>query len=279
MAGAFKTVATKNITRHTAHKSYEVVLLGHSGSFSAESDLEVFVYHGKDNTAEYGLSDTATTNGYNNRDIWNSINTNFYKKVEGPPGEGGGYQGHVDPTFKGSTRILSNPLGEHIRVMSIPHLMIGDGIKPGSFQHVSSVALKFHDDGLGNVYQTLGGTTTKVGNIFYEHGIIVVEVASANIEYFTAGTLSFKNTHVIEEHEYMCNAGKHEFNATTNQSVLSNIASGSVAGFVSSSAFNPYVTTVGLYDDNSNLLAIGKLGQAIKKSEKFDTSYVVRFDT
>ena len=276
MAGAFKTIATKNITRHTAHKSYAISIVGASGSFDG---LEVFTYHGKDNTAEYGLSDTATTNGYNKRDIWNSINTNFYKKVEGPPGEGGGYQGHVDPTFKGSTRILSNPLGEHIRVISIPHLMIGDGIKPGSFQHVTSIALKFYDDGLGNVYQNLLGTITKVGNIFYKHGIIVIEVATVHIDYLGAGTLSFKNTHVIEEHEYMCNATKQEFNATTNQSVLSNITNGTVAGFVTSSAFNPYVTTVGLYDDNSNLLAIGKLGQAIKKSEKFDTSYVVRFDT
>lgn len=86
MAGAFKTIATKNITRHTAHKSYEISLVGASGSFDG---LEVFVYQGKKNTEEYGLADTATTNGYNKRDIYSSINTNFYKKVEGPPGEGG----------------------------------------------------------------------------------------------------------------------------------------------------------------------------------------------
>jgi len=63
MAGAFKTVATKNITRHTAHKSYEVSIVGASGSFGAETDLEVFVYTGIENTGEYGLADVATTNG------------------------------------------------------------------------------------------------------------------------------------------------------------------------------------------------------------------------
>lgn len=181
----------------------------------------------------------------------------------------GGYQGHVDPTFKGSSRILLETLGD-FQVISIPHLMIGDGIKPGSLSIEDDGT--FEDDSYGNLM--IGDT--QMGNIFYSSGIVVLHSTSDSL--FTS-TLKFKNTHVIEEHEYMCNATKHEFNATTNQSVLSDIASGSVAGFVSSSAFNPYVTTVGLYDDNSNLLAIGKLGQAIKKSEKFDTSYVVRFDT
>lgn len=267
MSGAFKTIATKNITRHTAHKSYAISIVGSSGSFDG---LEVFSYTGIENTGEYGLADTATINGYNQRDIYSSINTNFYKKVEGPPGEGGGYQGHVDSTFKGSARTLINPLTTS-QVISVPHLMIGDGIKPGSVK-ITSGSLEYSDDLNGNLL--LG--TTKSGNVFYTNGIIVIHTASLDTH---DCTLNFKNTHVIEEHEYMCNATKHEFNATTNQSVLSDISTGTVDSFVSSSAFNPYVTTVGLYDDNSNLLAIGKLGQAIKKSEKFDTSYVVRFDT
>ena len=149
--------------------------------------------------------------------------------------------------------------------------MIGDSIKPGSVELIYA-GESLLDDSNGNLVYS----GANIGNIFYKHGILVLH--SVNNSLFNS-TLKFKNTHVIEEHEYMCNATKHEFNATTNQSVLSDIANGTVAGFVSSSAFNPYVTTVGLYDDNSNLLAIGKLGQAIKKSEKFDTSYVVRFDT
>jgi len=266
MAGAFKTVATKNITRHTAHKSYAISIVGASGSFDG---LKAFTYTGIKNTGEYGLADTATTNGYKKRDIYSSINTNFYKKVEGPLGEGGGFQGHVDSTFKGSKRIVTESLAS-FQVISVPHLMIGDGIKPGSVQ-ITSGSLSYSDDLNGNLLQG----TTKSGNVFYDHGIIVIHTASL----FSDITLNFKNTHVIEEHEYMCNATKHEFNASTNQTVLSDLANKTMHGFVSSSAWNPYVTTVGLYDDNSNLLAVGKLGQAIKKSEKFDTSYVVRFDT
>jgi hypothetical protein len=273
MAGAFKSIATKNITRHTAHKSYEVSIVGASGSFDAEPDLEVFFYQGAKNTEEYGLNDTATTNGYNKRDIWDSINTNFYKKVEGPPGDGGGFQGHVDSTFKGSKRTVLETLDDEIAVISIPHLMIGDGIKPGSVK-IDIGSSIFTDDLDGNVIWSGGASIT--GNVFYSHGIIVIHTPSAA---FDDCTLTFKNTHVIEEHEYMCNATKHEFNATTNHSILSNIASGSIKAFASSSAFNPYVTSVGLYDDVGELLVVGKLGQAIKKSEKYDTSYVIRFDT
>ena len=270
-SAAFKTVATKNITRHTAHKSYAISIVGSSGSFDG---LEVFSYTGKKNTGEYGLADTATTNGYNKRDIYSSINTDFYKMVPGPMGIGGGVHGHVDPTHKGSLRTLIDPLSTS-QVISIPHLMIGDGIKPGSVKITSEDPFTFSviDDSNGNLISDTD--QSKVGNVFYTHGIIVLHSGADN--YFETCNLTFKNTHVIEEHEYMCNASKNEFNASTNHSVIS--SSGVMHGFVSSSAWNPYVTTVGLYDDDNNLLVVGKLGQPIKKSEKYDTSYVIRFDT
>jgi hypothetical protein len=270
MAGAFKTVATKNINRHIAHKSYAISMASASGSFGPEPDLEVFAYSGKQNLAEYdSANNTLTTNGYNKRDIWNSINTNFYIRVEDRFGELAGYQGHVDQTHSGSLRTLVNPLPTS-QVISIPHLMIGDGIKPGSVNIETTLPHDYVDDLNGNML--LDGI--KSGNVFYKNGIIVIHTASIITH---DCTLNFKNTHVIEEHEYMCNAGKDEFNASSNHSVVS--SSGVMQGFVSSSAWNPYVTTIGLYDNDNNLLVVGKLGQPIKKSEKYDTSYVIRFDT
>ena len=40
-----------------------------------------------------------------------------------------------------------------------------------------------------------------------------------------------------------------------------------------------YVDSIGLYDDNGELLVVGKLGQPIRMSDEADTTYVVRFDT
>ena len=272
MSGAFKTIATKNITRHTAHKSYAISIVGASGSFD---DLEVFNYTGKENTGEYGLADTTTTNGYNQRDIYSSINTDFYIKVPSSlSGSNGEVRGLLDQTHTGSLRTIIDPLGQ-FQVISVPHLMIGDGIKPGSVK-ITSGSLEYSDDLNGNLLLD----ASKSGNVFYENGIIVIHTASIATH---DCTLTFKNTHVIEEHEYMCNAGKHEFNASTNHSMIETMAtdtsSAVLYGFVSSSAWNPYVTTIGLYDDDNNLLVVGKLGQPIKKSEKYDTSYVIRFDT
>ena len=34
-----------------------------------------------------------------------------------------------------------------------------------------------------------------------------------------------------------------------------------------------------LYNDNGELLVVGKLGQAIRMTDEADTTYVVRFDT
>ena len=41
-----------------------------------------------------------------------------------------------------------------------------------------------------------------------------------------------------------------------------------IADFTTGSAFKPYVTTVGLHDDDGNLLVVGKLGQPIKASSE-----------
>ena len=49
-------------------------------------------------------------------------------------------------------------------------------------------------------------------------------------------------------------------------------------GFVTESTFRPYVTDIGLYGENGELLAHGKLGKPVKLSDDFNTTFVVRFD-
>ena len=54
---------------------------------------------------------------------------------------------------------------------------------------------------------------------------------------------------------------------------------GELADFATGSKFRPYVTTVGLYNDEGELLVVGKLAQPVKMSEETDTTFVVRYDT
>jgi hypothetical protein len=49
-------------------------------------------------------------------------------------------------------------------------------------------------------------------------------------------------------------------------------------GFTTHSLFKPYVTTIGLYNDNNELLVVGKLAKAIKLSDDYEMNFIVRFD-
>ena len=48
--------------------------------------------------------------------------------------------------------------------------------------------------------------------------------------------------------------------------------------FVTGSSFSPYITSIGLYNDAGQLLAIAKPAQAIKKRADVDMNFVVQID-
>ena len=125
--------------------------------------------------------------------------------------------------------------------------------------------------------------TYPIGNLFYDNGFAAL-THPKYMSLFDGGTLNtlkYKNTHLITENEYQCTMTEDEFEFTTNPTArkIPSIESEDIADFTTSSAFKPYITTVGLHDDDGNLLAVGKLGQPIKASSETDTTFVIRFDT
>ncbi len=54
---------------------------------------------------------------------------------------------------------------------------------------------------------------------------------------------------------------------------------GSYQDFVTGSNFAPYITTIGLYDDNDDLLAVGRLAKPVKNDKELNISFILRFDT
>ena len=48
--------------------------------------------------------------------------------------------------------------------------------------------------------------------------------------------------------------------------------------FVTGSTFAPYITTVGLYNDAGQLLAVAKLAQPIRKRSDVDMNFLIRID-
>ena len=53
---------------------------------------------------------------------------------------------------------------------------------------------------------------------------------------------------------------------------------GSYQDFVTGSNFAPYITTIGLYDDNNDLLAIGRLAKPVKNDKELSIGFILRFD-
>jgi len=88
--------------------------------------------------------------------------------------------------------------------------------------------------------------------------------------------VSFNNTTELNSTIYMCRAGANEFNYSSNPTYLSS----SQIRVKSVSTDDPvsYITTVGLYGANNELLAVGKLSEALKKTPTDEFVLRVRLD-
>jgi len=223
-------------------------------------------------------------------------------------------------------------------IISVSKDLYGERIKPKSItltDDSGTPTLTIKDDGNGNLYDNAfsssfaqfasGGfsdsdivksTGSFVGNVFYEHGLLVFTNTGSRFANIGTGTgtdgysLKYKSQVTIREHSYTCVVGEGELNSTNNISVTKE-RSGSISvsgsqswrlfppghatsksgsykhyyqaaneynNFVTHSAFQPYITKVGLYNDFNELIAIGQLSHPIKNDEELALAINVRFD-
>lgn len=117
------------------------------------------------------------------------------------------------------------------------------------------------------------------GNVFYNSGIIALTHPRLTGNNVTS--ISYKSTKTIYETEVYCTVGPGEYTVTYNKSLQSwNPATNQyeIACKYTGSEFRPYVTTIGLYDNSNNLVAVGKLSTPIQTSRTTDTTFVVKYD-
>ena len=91
-------------------------------------------------------------------------------------------------------------------------------------------------------------------------------------------TCSFSSSYKIFETQYKCTFDPSEFNFSLNPSLISGSTDGTVYNFVTGSYFNPYVTTVGLYNENQDLIAVGKLAKPLPSNNVTDTTILINID-
>lgn len=200
-------------------------------------------------------------------------------------------------------------------VISVGQDFYGNRIKPGSFEISTELANKIIvDDEVGNLYINQSGNITYLGNVFYETGIAVVKMDTGSaITAISSGGLKLVNGSQLyvdyssdvkyHRHEANIKIEPTDFNfspfnpsifstyvATTGSVTQSwnnlNIkSSGSSAdtwnlyNLMGAGILKPYITTIGLYNERYELLAVAKLSEPIQRSFDINQIFIVRFDT
>jgi hypothetical protein len=387
-----------------------------------KSDISIRPYkaykdwHFTQSSTEIDLLEAKPTGSFSNDVLTSDTNLSFYKSALYGQIVAQFYNGNEDNPFmrigrKTSNYAINNVQKERIltdtaKIVSIPQIYVGEGIKPGSFTLIDNNRV-FTDDSYGNIigdsafngvyvikldagnnifnfedvegntYNTYlnsinlntnfisfvwNGTTynltlisfdvntgvmvmdnvpfltnyggAKLGNIFYDKGLIVI-TNSPSGKLLSLWSISYKSTVTIYENEYLLVVNEDEFNISTNPSAIlqtgsivenftdsngivrrvttypgvryvkknitldngtklqygyqSKISSSVYGGFddvyvsqsidPTGSYLTPFITTIGLYDNNNDLLAVAKLPVPIKSEIDIPINFIVRFDT
>jgi len=183
------------------------------------------------------------------------------------------------------------------RAVQLGRTVLDDGILSGTVTAVlsfgSTTNQSFIDIADTAVTSTLGlrgdlvnksVTSNKVGTIFYDWGAFIFhggtgvtnflrEDDSASGFSFSANSeagkifinqLSFKTITKVQKNAFFCRAYNKEFNYTNNPTAFESTTAGTVSANLSASPVT-FVTTVGLYNNDNELLAIAKVSPPARK--------------
>ena len=314
-----------NITPFKAYKEFTVT--------NTDSGSGVYGFRAISASAHNFNTDTAPKTTFDSASFyqmpsWFMINQMYYRDTQNNFNNFGQNNGKQYRLLQPSASIIS-----------VSKDLYGERIKPKSVtltDDSGASTLTIKDDGNGNLYDNAfsssfaqfasGGfsdsdivksTGSFVGNVFYEHGLLVFTNTGSRFVNIGTGTgtdgysLKYKSQVTIREHSYTCVIGEGELNSTNNISVTKE-RSGSISvsgsqswrlfppghatsksgsykhyyqaaneynNFVTHSAFQPYITKVGLYNDFNELIAIGQLSHPIKNDEELALAINVRFDS
>ena len=267
-------------------------------------------------TASSGVQSIKIVSGSINSNYWESLNVLFY--TSGSPQYGDEHKFGVpssnlsiQPT-RGKQFLTKYHNYPSSSIIQIPSQYYGEKIKEGSFTFTdlnnpdnSGNKPIIVDDGFGNLYSTnayhsqsttaASSSDNYVGNIFYDKGLAVITETgswSGSVDYsdlVTNYTLKFDSHHTITTHEYNVTLLPQDYNLTMNYSIR-NVLSGSsepvtlgtqyIASTFSSSAWQPYITTINLYQDGDYDTPViqATLPRPIRKSDKINTRFKIKLD-
>lgn len=243
---------------------------------------------------------TASTTGVSSAQyrelVYRSVKHLYYSGVYTGAESSSSFEDYKQTTLSSS---LLRTINDDMLVISMPQEIIGSAIKPRTFSlgtgayvaaYVSggyvaplyttsptTGSFIIYDDGEGKLL--LSGSSSRVGDIVYTHGqVIITDSASIGlIQSSSDYSVHWQSTYEVYTHNYRCKVREQDLNYSQNPSIKSG-SNGDIYDFATGSYFQPYVTTVGLYNDSNELIAVGKLGQPVPKSRYNDMTFVITLD-
>jgi hypothetical protein len=259
---------------------------------------DIFPIFGENpNNTFIDVDSDAKSQGFNKKVIYESIKAQFYTN---PATASALFEVGLRKSYASTDeRVLENEMA----IISIPQQYYGEGIKVGTvILEDETLSRTYRDDGYSNLLDS--GSNIK-GNIFYDRGLVVVtkDVVSGSV--LNQFTLNYRSTKTIYENEIFISVLENEFNVSQNPSAvefngsdygkiklhtitssLDPTKTGGFADYEYSSSLDrtgsylaPYITTIGLYDDELNMVAVAKLPQPIKSLPDYPVNFIIRFDT
>lgn len=294
--GAFKKLNQQDVfvTTYVAKKSWAITK-------DEASDYGVEIYRGVSGSGEYYISNEDIFNGQYDRLVYQNINHSYFGNHH-PSGDlSGSYNNFFETSFLTSSFQLEN---NTIAVISIAQPIYGTHIEPGTFQmqigadsldswvdpewvdpewviEGGYIAQDFlYDNGEYLVYSFLTGE--RVGYIIYSHGIVIIDSSTEadyiiSEEYTSNYSIAWKSNQPIYTHNYICKVKDSDYNLTYNITAIDS-SNGYLRPNVSGDSFSPYITTVGLYNDTNELMAVAKLNRPLPKSKNVDMVFEVKLD-
>jgi hypothetical protein len=175
-------------------------------------------------------------------------------------------------------------------VVNVAQQSYGNKIRPHSIRIEGHDGTSIVDDGLGGL--VLEGTLQIIGSVLYSLGIIVILNANGSDQTSVFGTQGmilrankeivfvYDATSVIYEHMIICTMDIGEMNFSTNPSMgdVSVLTGTKPINDYAENNLSVYMTTVGIYTDSGELVAIGKLPRPLKRAVNSQQTIILRFD-
>lgn len=153
-----------------------------------------------------------------------------------------------------------------------------------------SLAGDFYDSGSGQFIRKTSGLA--VGNIFNDYGLITITASSVYTLIDSITAIRYQAEVLNTTINVFCTCKPNELNFSLNPTAFepTQVANWLLSGYTASTdnaifkddftssgyAWQPIITTIGLYDDENNLLAIAKISKPIRKPTSLPITFVLK---